>query len=62
MGPDFPVFVKLGMQDEHEGGMSLEEELQVVGSLESMDLDAAEISVGLGTSIRNGIRTLEDEA
>ena len=56
------MFVKLGMQDEHEGGMSLEEELQVVGSLESMDLDAAEISVGLGTSIRNGIRTLEDEA
>ena len=62
VGPDYPVFVKLGLQDEYEGGLSLEEGLQVVGSLESMDLDAVEISVGLGTSSRKGTRTAEDEA
>ncbi len=65
VGPDYPVFVKFGVMDGIDGGLALEEGLQVVAALESMGLDAVEISVGAGgkkaTSIRKGIKSEEDE-
>jgi 2,4-dienoyl-CoA reductase-like NADH-dependent reductase (Old Yellow Enzyme family) len=65
VGPDYPMLIKLGVVDGVEGGLSLEEGLQVVAALESMGLDAVEISGGIGgassSSTRKGIRSEEDE-
>ncbi len=66
VGSDFPVLIKLGMLDGIQGGLTLEESLQVVAALESMGIDALEISGGISgdrsLSIRKGIRTESDEA
>jgi 2,4-dienoyl-CoA reductase-like NADH-dependent reductase (Old Yellow Enzyme family) len=65
VGPDYPMLTKLGLADLIEGGLALEEGLQVVAALESMGFDAVEISAGIGgrtsSSIRAGIRTEADE-
>ncbi len=65
VGPDYPMFIKLGVMDGVEGGLSLEEGVEVVAALDSMGLGAVEISVGVGgknaTSIRKGIKSEEDE-
>lgn len=66
VGPDYPVIIKLGLADAIEGGLSLEEGLQVVSQLEDMGLDAVEISAGIGgkrsAAIKPGIRSEADEA
>jgi len=63
VGPDYPVFIKLGMQDGHEGGLTLEGSLQVVAALAEMGIDAVELSSGIGLSSgRKGIRRPEEEA
>jgi 2,4-dienoyl-CoA reductase-like NADH-dependent reductase (Old Yellow Enzyme family) len=66
VGPDYPVFIKLGVVDGIKGGLPLQEGLQVVAAAQSMGLDAIEISSGVGggklTSIRKDIKTPEDEA
>jgi 2,4-dienoyl-CoA reductase-like NADH-dependent reductase (Old Yellow Enzyme family) len=65
VGPDYPVFIKLGVMDGVEGGLTLGEGVQIVAALGSMGLDAVEISIGVGgatgTSIRKGIKSQEDE-
>jgi 2,4-dienoyl-CoA reductase-like NADH-dependent reductase (Old Yellow Enzyme family) len=65
VGPDYPLFIKLGVTDGVEGGLTLEEGVQVAGASEAMGLDAVEISIGVGgekgTSIRKGIKSAEDE-
>ena len=66
VGPDYPVFVKLGMMDGVEGGLTPEEGVQVVAALEEMGLDGVEISGGIGgdgdLNTRAGIRFEADEA
>jgi len=66
VGPDYPVFIKLGMVDGMEGGLTVEEALPVVSALETIGLDAVEISGGIGggqnLSTRTGIRSEADEA
>jgi 2,4-dienoyl-CoA reductase-like NADH-dependent reductase (Old Yellow Enzyme family) len=66
VGAGYPVLIKLGVMDGVEGGLTLEEGLQVVAALESMGLDAVEISGGIGggrsSSVRKGIHTEADEA
>ena len=47
VGPDYPVFIKLGMMDGVEGGLTAEEGAEVVAALEGMGLDAVEISGGI---------------
>jgi 2,4-dienoyl-CoA reductase-like NADH-dependent reductase (Old Yellow Enzyme family) len=54
VGPDYPVFIKLGMLDDIEGGLTPHESVQVVAALEKMGLDAIEIS----GAIRGGARNL----
>ncbi|MBN1537305.1 MAG: NADH:flavin oxidoreductase [Anaerolineales bacterium] len=65
VGVTYPVFIKLGMLDGMEGGLAVEESLQVVTELESMRLDALEISGGISEktniNIRKGIHREEDE-
>jgi len=66
VGPDYPVFIKLGMMDGVEGGLTPKEGVRVVAALEGMGLDAVEISGGIGgvrnLNIRTGIRSEADEA
>ncbi|MBM4431264.1 MAG: NADH:flavin oxidoreductase, partial [Chloroflexi bacterium] len=66
VGPDYPLLIKLGLADAVEGGLRLEEGLQVVAALESMGIHAVEISAGIGggrsSSIRAGVRAEADEA
>ena len=66
VGPDYPVFIKLGMADGVEGGLTPELGQRVVAELAGMDLDGIEISGGIGggpiQNTRTGVRTQEDEA
>ena len=47
VGPDFPVLAKLGMRDESNEGLTLEEGVAIVGKLREWGLDAVEMSGGL---------------
>jgi 2,4-dienoyl-CoA reductase-like NADH-dependent reductase (Old Yellow Enzyme family) len=66
VGPEYPVFIKLGTMDGVEGGLTPEEGARVVAALEGMDLDGVEISGGIGggrdLNTRKGIRSEADEA
>jgi 2,4-dienoyl-CoA reductase-like NADH-dependent reductase (Old Yellow Enzyme family) len=53
VGAEYPVLIKLGMVDGVEGGLTLEESVQVVAELERMGLDGVEVSGGVQeTSMR----------
>lgn len=66
VGPEYPVFTKLGMQDGFDDGLTLEEGAQVAAALKGMGLDAVELSSGFGsktlTSSRKGVRRPKEEA
>jgi 2,4-dienoyl-CoA reductase-like NADH-dependent reductase (Old Yellow Enzyme family) len=66
VGPDFPVLVKLGMEDYLEPGLSAAEGAAVAAMLELKGMDAIEISSGIGKpgvgSIHKGVRTEAEEA
>ena len=66
VGPDYPVFIKLGMVDAVEGGLTREEGAEVAAALAGMGLDGIEISGGIGggesLNTRPGIRSQADEA
>jgi 2,4-dienoyl-CoA reductase-like NADH-dependent reductase (Old Yellow Enzyme family) len=66
VGPDYPILIKLGMIDGREGGLTLEESLQVVAALKDMGIDGVELSGGISgdrnLNIRKGIRSESDEA
>jgi 2,4-dienoyl-CoA reductase-like NADH-dependent reductase (Old Yellow Enzyme family) len=63
VGPDFPVFIKFGMQDGVEGGLTAEEGARVIASMDKMGLDGVEISGGLrAPNSKKGIRRPEEEA
>ncbi|MBC7224828.1 MAG: NADH:flavin oxidoreductase [Anaerolineae bacterium] len=66
VGREYPVFVKLGVLDDVEGGLTPEEGLRVVAALGGMGFDAVELSGGLSEgrslNIRPGIRSQDDEA
>ncbi|MGC9393224.1 MAG: NADH:flavin oxidoreductase [Anaerolineae bacterium] len=66
VGPDYPLFIKFGMVDGVEGGLTLAESVRVVAGLAEMGLDAVELSGGITAgTIQNskaGVRAPEDEA
>jgi 2,4-dienoyl-CoA reductase-like NADH-dependent reductase (Old Yellow Enzyme family) len=66
VGPDYPLFIKFGMVDGLEGGLTLEESVRVVAAMAGMGLDAVELSGGITAGpIQNskpGVRTTEEEA
>jgi len=66
VGDDYPLFIKLGMRDGMEDGLSPEDGARVVAALEGMGLDGVEISGGIGggesLNTRGRIRSQEDEA
>lgn len=65
VGADYPLLIKLGMLDGVQGGLTVEDNLQVVAELHHMKLDAVEfsggISDGFNFNVRKGIRKTEDE-
>lgn len=66
VGVDYPLFIKLGMEDGREGGLSLDEGLQVVAELSGLGLDGVELSGGIGgpkvQASKAAVRPGEDEA
>ncbi len=66
VGPDYPVFIKLGMMDGVEGGLTLEDGARITAELAGMGLDAVELSGGIGgkklVNVKKGIRNEEREA
>ena len=65
VGEQYPVFIKFGMMDGVEGGLSQNEGAQIVGMMAGMGLDGVEISGGMGgnllTNVKKGIRSEEHE-
>ncbi len=66
VGPDYPVFVKLGMVDGVDGGLRPQDGARVAAALADMGLDGLEISGGIGggasLNTRAGIRSETEEA
>ena len=66
VGPEFPVLIKLGLRDEDETGLSIDDGLRIVGRLADFSIDAVEISGGIAGSrnfnIPAAIRPGENEA
>ncbi|MBW1942215.1 MAG: NADH:flavin oxidoreductase [Deltaproteobacteria bacterium] len=56
VGPDYPVAVKLGIKDDPEGGLTIEEGAEVAGRLAAKGMDAIEISGGLPSKEANALR------
>jgi 2,4-dienoyl-CoA reductase-like NADH-dependent reductase (Old Yellow Enzyme family) len=55
VGSDVPLLVKLGMRDEAEGGLSLDEGAAVVAALAGFGFDAVELSGGVAETPRFNI-------
>ena len=51
LGDDFPLFIKLGVRDYIEGGISLEEGVETARQMVENGLDAVEVSAGIGTGV-----------
>ncbi|MGD2104983.1 MAG: NADH:flavin oxidoreductase, partial [Anaerolineae bacterium] len=66
VGHDYPLFIKLGMMDGIDGGLTPEDGAKIAAALEGMSLDAFEISGGISgqesLNTRSRIRSEEDEA
>jgi len=66
VGPDFPTLIKFGVKDGLDSGLTFEDGLQVIATMQQMGLDAVELSGGFGSkhfvNVRKGIRREEDEA
>ena len=68
VGEDYPVLIKIGVEDGFPGGLEFKEGKQAARLLAQWGFDALEISQGLrgkqfeGTEFRTGIGSLEDEA
>jgi 2,4-dienoyl-CoA reductase-like NADH-dependent reductase (Old Yellow Enzyme family) len=60
-GPNYPIFIKLGLKDYHPEGKSLEEGLKIAQIFEKLGMDCIEISEGMeidgGHHIRPGAIT-----
>jgi 2,4-dienoyl-CoA reductase-like NADH-dependent reductase (Old Yellow Enzyme family) len=63
VGNDYPLLIKLGIQDFVRDGLTLDAGVEIVRHLADWGLDAVEISGGVGgTSVRKDILRPEDEA
>lgn len=63
VGMDFPVFIKFGMEDGVEGGITAETGAVVISWMKDMGLDAVEISGGVqANNSMKGIKSEEREA
>ncbi|HUS70505.1 MAG TPA: NADH:flavin oxidoreductase [Anaerolineae bacterium] len=62
VGNDYPVLIKLGMEDSARDGLTLKDGAEIVRHLADWGIDALEVSGGIGgTSVRKDILRVEDE-
>ncbi len=50
IGDDFPLMIKFGVQDDRDGGLSLDEGLETTRQMVAAGIDAIEISAGVGNA------------
>ena len=63
VGDEYPVLIKLGMEDHVRDGLTLKDGVEIVRHLADWGIDALETSAGIGmTSIRKDILRSDDEA
>ena len=63
VGPEYPVFIKFGMQDGLDGGLVAEDGVEIVAVMKDWGLDAVEISGGIrADNSKKGIKNEEREA
>lgn len=66
VGPDYPVFIKLGMMGSQEHDLTLEDGGRIVAELTGMGLDAVELSSGISgpklSASKKGVRRPSEEA
>ena len=63
VGPSFPVFIKFGVVDSVENGLTLAESSSIISMFSVMGLDAIEVSCGIGeSSSKKGIKNESKEA
>lgn len=63
LGEDYPVLIKLGMEDYVRDGLTLKDGAEIVRHLSDWGIDGLETSGGIGmTSVRKDILRPEDEA
>ncbi len=51
IGHDFPLFIKFGIMDDQDGGLTLEEGIEATRQMVAAGLDAVEVSTGVGQPI-----------
>jgi 2,4-dienoyl-CoA reductase-like NADH-dependent reductase (Old Yellow Enzyme family) len=65
VGADYPVFIKLNVKDNIEGGLEAEEGLEVASELAALGIDAIEVSGGVAVGRKYGhvlpVKGQEDE-
>lgn len=61
VGEDYPVWIKIGLQDDADNGLQLSEGLAALRTLSAEGLSAVEISVGLGARAARVHRPEDDE-
>lgn len=54
VGPNYPVFYRLGADDRMEGGLNLEESRRAITMLEAAGVDAVDLSGGVGGYMKQG--------
>ena len=63
VGPEYPVFIKFGMEDGLKGGLKAEEGAKVISWMQEWGLDAIEISGGIRSkNSMKGIKSEDREA
>ncbi|MFH1037677.1 MAG: NADH:flavin oxidoreductase [PVC group bacterium] len=68
VGAEYPVMIKLGVEDGFSGGLTFAEGKAAAAALGGLGVDAIEVSLGLqgelfaGTVLRTGINTISKEA
>jgi len=51
IGPDFPFFIKFGVMDDSEGGLTLEDGIEAARQMVAAGIDAIEVSGGVGQGV-----------
>lgn len=52
IGADFPLMIKLGIQDDKEGGLPFREGLETAQQVIELGIEAIEVSAGIGMSVQ----------
>jgi 2,4-dienoyl-CoA reductase-like NADH-dependent reductase (Old Yellow Enzyme family) len=51
LGPDYPILIKFGVQDDQKGGLTLAEGIETCRKMVAVGIDSIEVSAGIGQAI-----------